>query len=307
MCIVKTVFLLLLVLAITLFAARFFLLDRLTTYALNRAGAYDITVHFSDINFKQAQVEVLAATFKLPTGEILPITLTGISLQYTLQQLLTTGKCDQVRIKEMEVHRTGTPKKSGTPPRLPEKIVILKDDLRSRLPLHALKIERLKFYGDLPPQITDKNIQVDTTIKGTTIFATITLDPAANTELTVNLHSPDADHYTADIIGRQLGAEIVQARLALQPDVWSGTVDLQLSPVRNLLLQFADLPGLPEIDGRLDSSFSMLFPLQNNSTIQAEISFHDNKEHRLHLLADGNPITQLLNLTLTGRTKEQHF
>ena len=305
--IVKTAFFLLLILAITLLAARFFLLNRLAAFALHKAGAYDITVHFSDISFNQAHVDVLAATFKLPTGEILPVTLTGISLQYSLQQLLTTGKCDQVRIKEMEVHRTITPKKTGTPLRLPEKIVILKDDLRSRLPLHALKIEQLKFYGDLPPQITDKVIQVDTTIKGTTIFATITLDPAANTELTVNLHSPDADHYTTDIIGRQHGAEIVQARLALQPDVWSGTVNLLLNPVRDLVLQVADLSGLPEIDGRLDGSFSMPFPLQNNSTIQAEISLHDNNEQHLHLLADGNPITQLLDLTLTGRTKEQEF
>jgi len=305
--IVKTALLLLLVLAITLFTARFFLLDRLAAFALHKAGAYDITVHFSDIGFTQAQVDVLAATFKLPTGEILPVTLTGILLQYSLQQLLTTGKCDQVRIKEMEIHRTGTPKQSRTPLRLPEKIVILKDDPRSRLPLHALIIERLKFFGNLPPQITDKVIQVDTTIKGTTIVATITLNPAANTELTVNLQSPDADHYTADIIGRQYGAEIVQARLALQPDVWSGTVNLLLSPVRDLLLQVADLPEFPKIEGTLDGNFSMPFPLQNNSTIQAEISLHDNKEHRLHLLAGGNPIKQLLNLTLTGRTKEQEF
>ncbi|MEA2116079.1 MAG: hypothetical protein U9P36_11960, partial [Thermodesulfobacteriota bacterium] len=305
--IVTTTLFLLLVLAITLFTARSFLLDRLAAFALHKAGADDITVHFSDISFKQAHLDVLAATFKLPTGEKLPVTLTGISLQYTLQQLLTTGKCDQVRIKEMEVHRTGTPKKSGTPLRLPEKIVILKDDLRSRLPLHALIIERLKFYGNLPPQITDKVIQVDTTIKGTAIFTTITLYPAANTELTVNLHSPDADHYTADIIGLQHGAEIVQARLALQPDVWSGTVDLQLSPVRDLLQQVTDLPEFPKIDGTLDGSFSMPLPLQNNSTIQAEISLHDNKEHHLHLLAGGNPIKQLLNLTLTGRTKEQEF
>ncbi|MEA2116041.1 MAG: YdbH domain-containing protein, partial [Thermodesulfobacteriota bacterium] len=100
---------------------------------------------------------------------------------------------------------------------------------------------------------------------------------------------------------------IVQARLALQPDVWSGTVDLQLSPVRDLLQQVTDLPKFPKIDGTLDGSFSMPLPLQNNSTIQAEISLHDNKEHRLHLLAGGNPIKQLLNLTLTGRTKEQEF
>lgn len=305
--IVKTAVFLLLVLAITLFAARFLLLDRLAAFGLHRAGADDITVHFSDIGFNQAHVDVLAATFKLPTGEILPVTLTGISVQYSLQQLLATGKCDQVRIKEMEIHRTGTPKKSGTPLRLPEKIVILKDDLRSRLPLHALIIERLKFYGNLPPQIIDKVIQVDTTIKDTTIFATITLHPAANTELMVNLQSPDADHFTADIIGRQHGAEIVQARLALQPDVWSGTVGLQLSSVRDLLLQVADLPEFPEIEGRLDGNFSMPFPLQNNSIIQTEISLHDNNEQHLHLQIDGNPINKTLRVNLTGRDKEQEF
>lgn len=305
--IVKTAVFLLLVLAVTLFTVRFFLLDRLAAIALHKAGAYDITVHFSDIGFKQAHVDMLAATFKLPTGEILPVTLNNISLQYNLQQLLTTGKCNLVRIKEMEIHRTGTPKNQGTPLRLPEQIVLLKDDLRTRLPLHALIIERLKLYGNLPPQITGKVIQVDTTIRGTSIFATITLHPAANTELTVELQSPDANHCTADIIGRQHGAEIVQARLALQPDVWSGTVDLQLRPVRDLLLQVADLPGLPEIDGRLDGSFSLPFPLRNNSKIQAEIALHDNKKHHFHLQANGNPNTGTLWVAVTGRTKEQQF
>ena len=305
--IVKTVFLLLLVLAITLFAARFFLLDRLTAYALNRAGAYDITVHFSDISFKQAQVDVLAATFKLPTGEILPVTLTGISLQYTLQQLLTTGKCNRILVNKMDVIRTGTKKIAGKPLHLPEKVTLLNNDLRLRLPSEEFSIQHLLLHGDLPPQLTKKIIQIDATVKSTTISATITLQEAADTKITVDLISPDAEHGTANIVGRQNDVEIVQARFELQPDVWSGTVDLQLNPVRDLLLQVADLPGFPEVDGRLNGNFSLPFPLQNNSIIKAEISLHDKKEQHLHLQADGNPITKTLSVTLTGRTKEQQF
>lgn len=305
--IVKTVFLLLLVLAITLFAARSFLLDRLTAYALNRAGADDITVHFSDISFKQAQVDVLAATFKLPTGEIFPVTLTGISLQYTLQKLLTTGKCNRILVNKMDVIRTGTKKIAGKPLHLPEKVTLLNNDLRLRLPSEEFSIQHLLLHGDLPPQLTEKIIQIDATVKSTTISATITLQEAADTKITVDLISPDSEHGTANIVGRQNDVEIVQARLELQPDVWSGTVDLQLNPVRDLLLQVADLPGFPEIDGRLNGNFSLPFPLQNNSIIKSEISLHDKKEQHLHLQVDGNPITKTLSVTLTGHTKEQQF
>ncbi|MBW2328655.1 MAG: YdbH domain-containing protein [Deltaproteobacteria bacterium] len=305
--IVKTIFLLLLVLAITLFTARFFLLNRLAAMTLHRSGANNITVHFSTIGFKQAHLDVLAATFKLPTGENLSVTLTGISVQYNLQQLLATGKCNRIIVKKMEVNRSGTTKIARTPLHLPKQVILLNNDLRSRLPLKEFSIEYLLLHGDLPSQLTDKIIQLDADIKGTSITATITLHADTDTMITVELKSPDAEHGTADIVGQQNDVEIIQARLELQPDVWSGAVDLQLNPVRDLLLQVANLPGLPEIDGRLDGNFSMPFPLQNNSRIQAEISLHDNKEQHLHLLANGNPITHILNLTLTGRKKKQEF
>ncbi len=305
--IVKTAVFLLLVLAITLFTVRFFLLDRLAAIALHKAGAYDITFHISNIGFKQAHVEVLAATFKLPTGEILPVTLNNISLQYNLQQLLATGKCNRIIVKKMDVIRAGTKKIAGTPLHLPEQVTLLNDDLRSRLPFEKFSIKHLLLHGDLPPQLTDKIILFDADIKGTAINATISLQAAADTKITVDLISPDADHVTADIVGRQNDIEIVQARLVLQPDTWSGTIDLQMKPVRNLLLQVTDMPGFPEIDGTFRGNFSLPVPLGNNSAIQVEIRFHDTKDHFLHLRANGNPDIGTLRIALTGHKQEQEF
>jgi hypothetical protein len=269
--IVKTAVFLLLVLAITLFTVRFFLLDRLAAIALHKAGAYDITFHISNIGFKQAHVDVLAATFKLPTGEILPVTLNNISLQYNLQQLLATGKCNRIIVKKMDVIRAGTKKIAGTPLHLPKQVTLLNDDLRSRLPFEKFSIKHLLLHGDLPPQLTDKIILLDADIKGTAINATISLQAAADTKIIVELTSPDAEHVTADIVVQNRHTEIVQARLVLQPDTWSGTIDLQMKPVRNLLLQVTDMPGFPEITGALAGKLDIPLPGNEDTTFTATI------------------------------------
>ena len=305
--IAKTALFLILVLALALVTIRVFLLDRLTAIALEKAGAQDISVHLSGFGFEQAHIDHLTATFKLPTGELLPVTLKDISLQYKLQQLLKTGKSNQVTIKTMEISRTAIKKHPEAPLSLPGQISLLKDDLRSRLPIERLRIQQLRLHGDRPPQLTAGDIQLDVSITGTAITAAISMQMHENTLVTIDLLSADSVHATANIIGRQGQDQILQARLALKADELAGTVALQLKPVRDLVLQSVKTTVLPEIDGHMNGNFTIPLPVPATSNVQAEFTLLDNKEHQLHLQMNVTPNSKKVSLIFSGQKKEQKF
>ncbi|MEA3467853.1 MAG: YdbH domain-containing protein [Thermodesulfobacteriota bacterium] len=295
---------LLLVLSLTLLAVRFLLVDRLVAYGLQKAGAHGIIVNILDIGFKQIHIDVLGAAFKAASGETFSVKVHNISLQYNLQQLFSTGKCAQIDIEEMQIDRVQKSQGSRIKLHLPEQINLLKNRLRTQLPFEQITINQLLFHGDLPPQLSNKIIQLTADIKGTAISATVSMQAVADTKIMMDLQSPDSLHATATIVGQQQDAEIVQARLVLQPDGVSGKVDLHLRPVLDFLLQTVDMPGLPELNGSLNGTFSLPLPLHDTSTVQVEIAVQDTLGHQFHLNAAGNPNTQLASLTLTGQINE---
>ncbi len=304
---VKTTLFLLLILAISLFAARLLLLERISVIILHRSGAENVSVHFSSMGLQQTDVETLAATFILPDGELISITLHNTVFQYSLQHLLATGKCDRIIVETMDIRRTGNKKIAEKPLHFPEQVPLLSNRLRSRLPFKQFSIQQLLLHGDLLPQLTEKVIRLKGNIRETAINSTIHLQADSESLLTAELTSPDAQHLTVDIIGRKGDAQIVQAGLLLQPDNWSGTLDLQLDLIQDLLVQFSDLPEIPEIDGSLTVVFSLPFPLQNDSAIQAEVRLHDSDHNTVHLKATGKPINREVDLFLTGHSKDEEF
>ncbi len=305
--IVKTALLLLLVLAITIFAARLLIVNKLTALALHKSGAEEISIHLSAIGLRQTHIQDLAATFKLPSGERIPVSMKDISISYTLPQLLATGKCDRVRIKLMTIDRTAVDRASNAPFTLPEQISLLRDELRARLPLAELRVERLLLQGDLPPQLTGKEFQLDASVQGKAVGAAITLQLAEDTRVTLNLQSDDALHTGADISGIQGRQKIFQARLNLQPGELSGTLSLQLKPVRKLVLHNVQTSRLPEVNAQLDGDFTLPLPLPGSANIQASFTLRDNDGHLLQLAADGSPTREQLSLKLNGKYQEQEF
>jgi Dicarboxylate transport len=255
--IVKTAIVLLLVFSVALLAVRSFLLDQTAAFILQKIGADDIRVHGSTIDFKKIHVDELAATFTLPGGATVQTEIHNISLQYDLQQLVTTGKGERIDIEEMEVSLIKKIKRSGAAMRLPEQIVLLKDSLRARFPLEKIAVKRLQFYGDLPPQFTEKSIQVTAALRGTALSAAVIVEGAPDMTVAVELQSPDSMHATATVVVKKADSENAEVKLVLAPDGLSGEVDLHLKTLQNLFFQGDEGAGLPEISGLLSATLNI--------------------------------------------------
>ncbi len=295
----------LLAIVFILLTIRFLLLDRFVAMALQRTGATDITVHISDISWNQIQIDLLSATFKLPNSKIINTRAKGISLHYRLKHLLKANKCDLLEIKELEIRLTGT-KTDFQPTQIPKRIVLLRDTTRAFLPLENLHIKKLLLHGDLPEQITNKVVQIKAIIKGTAIDATTTLQMDRDTVVSILLHSPGSEQAIIDIAGHNQ-ADIFQIKIILQPEGLTGTIGLQISPVRNLLPQVLAISKVPVINGQLDGTFSLPLPLQDDSNIQALITLTDNHNQQIHLEVNSTPNKRHINLLLRAFVKDQEF
>lgn len=305
--IAKTAIILSLLSILFLIAVRFLLLDQFISYGLQKAGAADITVHVSDVGFKQLQFDVLDATFHLPGNDTLPVRLRNISFHYNLQKLFATGKCSRITVEEMRLERVQKSQRSSTSLQFPEQVTLLRDELRSRLPFENLTIEQLQLRGDLPPQLTKRPIRVSADFKDKAMTVNVVMQEDFSTMLTVDLQSPDASHATARIVGQQPHAEILFANIVLQPEGLSGKISLLLKPVRELLLHNANIPELPEVSGSMDGTFRLPLPLQNDSEIETEIIVKDTAGYTFTVNATGNPGTQQASMTLIGQLNEQEI
>ena len=290
-----------------LVAVRFLLLDRLISYGLQKAGATDITVHVSDVGLNQFQLEVMDATFDLAGDDTLPVRLRNISFHYNLQRLLATGKCSRITIEEVQLERVRKSQNSTTRLQFPKQITLLQDELRKRLPFENLTIDHLQLQGDLPSQLTGRDIRVSADFKDRAIAANVLLEEDASTSLVMDVQSPDSSHATADIVGRQHQTEIIVASVVLHPKELSGNISLKLEPVRDLLLHNAGIPELPEVSGSMDGTFRLPLPLQDNSEVITKITVKDTANHKLVVSAAGNPGTQKADMTIVGQLKEQKF
>jgi len=266
--IVKSVLLLFLLAAAALGIVRFFFLDQLTTLALNKAGLVDSTIHFSSLNLSTTRIDTLQATLQLPSGELLPVTLKNVSLNYSLRQLLTTGKCNRVSIGVMEIKKTALQNKTASRLSLPEHISLLRDDLRARLPLQELQINRLQLSGAVPEQVKGKSIQLLAHVNDTEVTLDLALQLSEDTRITVAVHSADARQARAVLTGMQDKEEIIKTTITLAPEGLSAVVALQLQPVFDLLQKTADSRKQVHLDGSLTAHLTLPLPLQETDNIQ---------------------------------------
>ncbi|MCI5149915.1 MAG: hypothetical protein D3916_11105, partial [Candidatus Electrothrix sp. MAN1_4] len=257
-----------------LLVIRYFFADQLITAALQRAGATEASVHLADLGIDEVRLDFLNAAFPLKNGTTLHIQAQQISLQYDLQRLLHDKKSDLLTIEKVALSQQGESKSTPSPSlQLPEKITLLKDSIRTRLPIERIRLEQVVLQDNFPAQVRDRNIHLTASVSGTALQAQAILQADKRTQLFLDLHSPDALHATAELVGKQDEEEILRTQLHLQPDRLAGTVTLLLQPVNELFLRpLTAERNIPVPEGSLDSTFSLPLPLNNDAALQATLT-----------------------------------
>ncbi|MCI5223693.1 MAG: hypothetical protein D3924_13740, partial [Candidatus Electrothrix sp. AR4] len=307
--IIKLALLTILLAVCALVVIRAFFADQLITAALQRAGATEASVHLAALGTDQIRFDFFNAAFPLKNGTTYHIKAQQISLQYALQQLLNNKRCDLLTIEEVTLSQQGESTSTTSPSlQLPEKITLLKDSIRARLPIEKIQLEQVVLQDNFPAQVKDRNIRLIASVNGTALQAQATLQADQDTQLTLNFHSPDALHATAELVGNQGTVEILRTQLHLQPDRLTGAVKLQLQPVNTLFLRpFTAESKIPVPEGSLDSTFSLPLPLHHDAALQAALTVTDSNNHQIHLEASGTPDTRQATLLLTGQKGKQEF
>ncbi len=307
--IIKLALLTILLAVCALVIIRFFFADQIITAALQRAGATETSVHLAALGIDKVRLDFLNATFPLKNGTIVHIKAKQISLQYALQRLLDNKRCDLLTIKELALSQQGESKSTPSPSlRLPEKITLLKDSIRARLPIKKIQLEQVVLQDNFPLQLKNRNIRLTASVNGTALQAQATLQADQDTQLRLNFHSPDALHATAELVGNQGTEEILRTKITLQPDRLTGAINLLLQPVNALFLRpFTAESKIPVPEGSLDSTFSLPLPLRQDAALQAALTLTDSNNHQIHLEASGTPDSQQARLLLTGQKGKQEF
>ncbi|WPD22322.1 MAG: YdbH domain-containing protein [Candidatus Electrothrix scaldis] len=288
---------------------RYFFADQLITAALQRAGATEASVHLAALGTDQLRFDFLNAAFPLENGTTLHIQTKQISLQYDLQRLLHNKKCDLLTIEEVALSQKGESKSTASPSlQLPEKITLLEDSIRARLPIEKIRLEKILLRDNFPAQVKERNIHLTASANGTALQAQATFQADPQTELFLDLHSPDARHATAELIGKQGEEEILRTKVNLQPDRLAGKVSLLLQPINELFLRpLTAERNIPVPEGSLDGSFSLPLPLTPDAALQANLTVSDSNKHQIHLEASGTPDTRQASLLLFGKKGRQEF
>lgn len=249
--IIKTTIILLLSLVFVLFAVRFLFIDTIVNYSLQKTGAEGVSVHISEMNWKQTHIDTFSATYSLSNGDKYTLGFHDVSLRYTLSEILTSRKISRINIEELNLHLL---KKSNTPDtdlNFPEQIELLKDELRAKIPLGNFSINHLQFQGDFPLQLLDKNIQLKSSFADKVIQAEMNMVLAPDIRLSIDMQSPDAKHCSVGIVLWKQGVEVIITKILLQPKNLSGTITSQLKLLRDVLLQSGLLADFPESGGSL--------------------------------------------------------
>ncbi|MCI5125890.1 MAG: hypothetical protein D3925_15820, partial [Candidatus Electrothrix sp. AR5] len=221
----------------SLIVIRYFFADQIITAALQRAGATEASVHLAALGMDEIRFDFLKATFPLKNGSTLHIKAKQISLQYDLQRLLHNKRCDLLTIQKLAMSQQGTSKSSTSPSlRLPEKITLLEDSIRARLPIEKIQLEQVVLQDNFPVQLRDQKIRLTASVSGTALHATAILQADPETQLALDFRSPDALHGTAELVGQRHGEEILRTKFDLQPNRLTGAINLQLQPVNALFL-----------------------------------------------------------------------
>lgn len=266
---------LLLLCGLLLLSVRFFFLDQTATFILGLTGVDDIRVRGVQVGLKQIHIDELSGTFTLASGENVRAEILKSSLQYDLRQLVATGRASRLEIEALEIIWIGIQKGSGAALHLPNQVELINDTLRGRIPLREMIIKQLQFHGDLPPQLTEKAIQVNAVVKDVALAVAATVQVTSDISITMDLQSPDALHATAAIkILKRVGedATIATVRLALKPDALSGNVECEVKTLNDLFLQpNSGSDGLLALSGRLVTSLEIPLVATEEKTLSVTV------------------------------------
>jgi hypothetical protein len=272
--IVKTAIISLLSLVLVLLAVRFLFLDKIVNYSLQKTGAEGVSVHISEMTWKQTHIDTFTATYPLLNGDNYTLRFRDVSLHYALSEILASRKISRIDIEELNLHLLKTSNTPDTDFNFPEQIELLKDELRAKIPLENFSINHLQFQGDFPLQLLDKNIQLKSSFADKAIQAEMNMGLAPDIRLSIDMQSPDAKHCSANIVLWKQDIEEARAKILLQPKNLSGTITSQLKQMRDVLLQSGFLADFPESSGSLllDIDIPLISTQENAFSVKAAIS-----------------------------------
>ncbi len=305
----KILFLLFLALAATLFYWRLTVFDAATSFILEKAGAQTPQIHTKKLGLRQTRIKTLKTSFSLSAEKKLNITLHGLVLDYEPGRLLSTRKVNTISIDSLELSRSAPKTEVKKPLSLPDKISLIKDELREKFPAKALHIKQLLLKGDWPRQLLKKEIRLDLYFTKKELSAALDLQMTDSAQIHVELQSADARHAQIDITGEQAQDVFLRDHFILTPAALSGRISMRLEPVRTLLLmktELSTLSSLPQVHGRLSGDFSLPLPMMINSNIQAEFTLDDRNDH-ITFKGSGNPVTKNIQFQLNGNHNDHQF
>ncbi len=255
----KTVLALLLLLCLTLVLLSSFFLDQTALFLLRQGGLDEVRLQGLSIGFDSLTVSDFSASIVLPGGDRLSLEIRDADIQYDMKQLLQQGKLRTADIAELRLTLNKKRVADSVPMQLPNTIVLLKEELRRRLPLSGLHIQKLRLFGDFPEVLLKKDLQLDAAARsgGLQVALLAQLGPAVAAEL--RMKSPDPGHATASIRLQAEDGKAVQGELQLTPDAISGRVGFKVQELRDLLTA-AGVDLIPS-DMAAKLSLSLKFPL----------------------------------------------
>ncbi len=228
--ILKSMVVVMLLLAGVLAAVRFYFLDQTLIFVLQKAGAEDIRVQGVEVGLKQVSVAELGAVFELPTGGRVNVELSNVFFDYDLPQLLNTARFEKCEVERMDVSLWLEGKqKAGLPIHLPVRIALVKEHLRARIPVEEILVRKLQFHGDVLPQLRGKSIRISAAVEERLIRAELILNVSSGKHATVSLRSPDPYHSTAKIVLQKTGGPKLEVDVSLLPECISVRTDLELA------------------------------------------------------------------------------
>ena len=261
--IIKSIILLSLIVVCALLAVRFVFLDQIVSYSLQKTGAKAVSIHISEIDWNQAHIDMLEATYLLAGGDTYSVRFRDVSFYFGLPKFLTGGQNNRIDIEQCTIQRIRSTERNDIPFALPDQIELLTDELRSKLHLGSFTIKRLRLQGDFPRQLIDRSIQVTASSKSKAIHAEISMDVAIDTELTIDLQSLDSLHGDVRVVLRRGDKNGLVLHVLLEPEKLSGNMELTVEPLRDFLLESGVLTEFPKSDASVLADLAI--SLSNNS------------------------------------------
>ncbi len=283
---------------------RFFLLDQLLVLALEKSGAHKVQVQHVAPGLHATTVQSLSATFYPGPGEELALVLQNVRLQYRLYELLTRGRFREIGIDKAAVRRRGPD--SAAKPFSVQRIYLLDNGIRSRLPLAKLSVRKLRLKGDFPAFLRKPPIKLTLEHDRLALHGTLSLALADNTSCRLRLQSPDAEKCSLDLVARRDRTTLATAHLDLEPHRVQGHIMARVQVLQILPGLKTRLPELPET-GQLQTDFSLPVPLRPESEIKANLALDDGLGSRLNCVARGNPLTDSLKAEIQATRQDNNF